>query len=467
MKSSARVRFDDLSKRTMNDSLRKEAIGFRQDTRRTAQQAAAEELVDWSAWKQAVSDIRSHTVDHLDHYLEEFAANFERRGGKVFFAASAEEARAYVTGVARQGRVRLIVKSKSMLGEEIGLNRALESAGLEVIETDLGEFIIQLANETPFHILGPASHKTLSEIQVLFSQIGDAELPCDPKELAVFARKYLRNRFLTADMGICGCNFAVASEGSIVLVTSEGNGCLTSSLPPVLVVLLGMERFVPDMQSLETMLTVLPRAAHGVRATPYVSVITGPAPSAALGPPEVHVVIVDNGRSRILASDHRALLNCIRCGACLDNCPVYRHIGGHAYGPVYSGPIGAVLSPLLWGMDETSHLPFACSLCYACNDVCSSRIPLADIHLDLRTRVVEAGQEAVAWSLGFRAFSEASKHPRLWRRLLGIVRSAVRLTRAETVSLWSDPLHVWTRARDLPPIGPKTFRRQWRDRQPR
>ena len=260
--------------------------------------------------------------------------------------------------LARRRRVRRVVKAKSMVTEEIRLNDALKSMGAEVAETDLGEFIIQLSGEKPYHITGPALHKTLPQIRELFSQAAGEELADDVETLAAFARRTLREDFMSADMGISGVNVGVASTGTIVLVTNEGNGRMSTTLPPVHVAVMGMERLVPDWASLEPVLTMLPRAGTGERATTYVSAITGPRRQGDVdGPEELHVVIVDNGRSRILGTKYRPVLTCIRCGCCADFCPVYRTMGGYAYESVYTGPIGAVLTPLLDGLDGHEHLP--------------------------------------------------------------------------------------------------------------
>lgn len=450
--------------RTLGDPVLQQTIRTRQDNRRDLQRQAAAELPDWEAWKEAVAELRSHTLAHLDAYLEEFVDNLERRGGQAYFAADAAEACDYVVSLASAKGASLIVKSKSMLSEEIRLNAALEAAGVQAIETDLGEFIIQLAHERPFHILGPASHKTLEQICALFHELTPEHLPPEPQALAAFARRYLREKFLSAQIGITGCNFAVASEGAIVLVTNEGNGRLCSTLPPTHVVLMGIERLVPDLSGLEPLLTVLPRSANGLRATTYMQIISGPRRSDREdGPRELHVVIVDNGRSRILGSSYRPILRCIRCGACLDNCPVYRSIGGHAYGPVYSGPIGAVLTPLLEGLDLYGHLPSASTLCGACDDVCSARIPLTDLLLDLRRDVVAKRLSARGWELGMRGFAEITRHPNLWSGAVRLAHLALRpWVRAGFIRRGLGPLHRWTAGRDFPAVPPRSFRALWR-----
>ena len=450
--------------RTLGDPVLQQTIRTRQDNRCALQQQAIAELPDWPDWKEAVADLRGHTLAHLDRYMEQFADNLERRGGQIFFAADAAEACDYVVRLAHAKEASLIVKAKSMLSEEICLNPALAAAGVQAIETDLGEFIIQLAHERPFHILGPASHKTLEQICELFRELTPEYLPPEPQALAAFARRYLREKFLSAEIGITGCNFAVASEGAIVLVTNEGNGRLCSTLPPTHVVLMGIERLVPDLSGLEPLLTVLPRSANGLRATTYMQIISGPRRSDREdGPRELHVVIVDNGRSRILGTTYRPILHCIRCGACLDNCPVYRNIGGHAYGAVYSGPIGAVLTPLLEGLDLYAHLPSASTLCGACNDVCSARIPLTDLLLDLRRHVIAQRLSGRGWELGMRSFAEITRHPNLWRAAVRLAHLALKpWVREGFIRRGLGPLRRWTAGRDFPAVPPRSFRALWR-----
>ena len=421
-------------------------------------------LPDWQAWRDRVRDVRGHTVRHLDRYLAEFAGNVEKRGGRVFVAATATEATGYIAGVARHHGVQLVVKSKTMLGEEIGLNGALEALGVQVVETDLGEYIIQLAGERPAHITGPCIHMSLEDVRKLFSKHAGTELPSQPEALTAYARAQLRERFFAAGMGISGCNFGVASSGSLVLVTNEGNGRLVTSLPPVHVAVVGMERLVPDWSSLDALLTALPRAGVCGPSTAYVTAITGPRRSDETdGPQELHVVIVDNGRSALLGTEYESALRCIRCGSCLDHCPVWRQIGGQAYGSPYSGPIGAVITPLLGSPQCWPQLPFASSLCGACEEVCPARIPLPDLLLALRRDVVRAVPQPAGWRLGMRAFAAVSERPRAFQALLRVaglgrpfVRHPALLTRLP------GPLAAWLKGRDLPLPATTSFAGQWR-----
>ena len=425
--------------------------------------APARAQPDWLAALDEIARVRAETLAHLDRYVDEFATNVERAGGHVFFAADAAEATSHVAGLARERGVKLVVKSKSMVTEEIGLNPALEAEGTEVVETDLGEFMVQMAHERPFHILKPAIHMPLDRVRKLFSADAGRDLGDDPHALTGYARGVLRAKFFAAGMGVTGCNFGVAKTGSVVLVTNEGNGRMTTTLPRIHVVVMGVERLVPTFPDLEAILKVLPRAGVGLRSTAYVTAITGPRRTGeADGPEELHVVIVDNGRSRILGSKYREVLSCIRCGACLDICPVFRKIGGHAYDSVYSGPIGAVLSPLLDGLACHPELPFASSLCGACTEVCSARIPLAAFLRELREDYVAEVEAAAAWRLGFQVFDAAARRPRLWAAAEALALPAVRLASAAGSRLRvPGVLGAWTRSRDLPRPGRASFRALW------
>jgi L-lactate dehydrogenase complex protein LldF len=448
---------------------------------------AHDDLGDAEAWRDAVAAVRRHTIAHLDRYLAEFADNVERAGGHVFFAADAKEAREYVADVARRKGVRRVVKAKSMVSEEIELDAALAATGAEVTETDLGAYIAQLAGERPYHITGPAVHMRLPRIREILSQAAGDDLPEEPDALAASARRTLRDRFLTADLGVTGANFGVASTGTVVLVTNEGNGRMTTTLPPTHVVVMGMERLVPDWRSLEPLLVMLPRAGTGERLTTYVSAITGPRREGdADGPEELHVVIVDNGRSRVLGTKYQPVLQCVRCGCCADFCPVYRTMGGHAYDSVYTGPIGAVLTPLLEGLEGREHLPFASTLCGACDDACPARVPLSDLLLELRADTAASGPGSSSaaepgwWALGFKGFAAVSARRRLWDVALAVAgalapavirggRLRVGLSRAGRPRRGrprreSGIVRAWTDSRDLPVPAPASFGRLWRGR---
>ena len=371
--------------------------------------------------------------------------------------------------VARACGAKRVVKSKSMVSEEIHVNGALEEAGIDVVETDLGEWIVQLAKETPSHIILPAIDKRRAGIQELFEKEGNEKLSPETKVLAGYARRRLRQKFQAAEVGITGCNFAVAETGSVVLFTNEGNGRMVTTLPGTQVVLMGMERIVPTLDDLEVMANLLPRSATGQKLTAYMNVLTGPRRAGeGDGPGELHVVIVDNGRSRQLGDSHfQEVLNCIRCGACLNVCPVYRHIGGHAYGSVYSGPIGAVLTPLLQPTRRAGELANASTLCGACFDACPVKIPLHDMLVELRRRNVERGDGAATEKAAFGIYARVFSSPRLYRWVGALLRFAQRVfigdgTRKRWWSRWLGPLRGWTDHRALPAPSRESFRELWK-----
>jgi L-lactate dehydrogenase complex protein LldF len=358
--------------------------------------------------------------------LSQLADNVEARGGHVFWAADAAEANDYVTSVAKRTGTKLAVKSKSMASEEIHLNAALEAQGVEVVETDLGEWIIQLAGETPSHIIAPALHKNRRDVAELFSRIAGGDVSDVPAELCAFARERLREKFVRADLGITGVNFGVAETGTVITVTNEGNGRMVSSLPRTHIAIMGMERVVESWTQLDVLLALLTRAATGQPISVYVTAVTGPRRAPEVdGPDEFHLVILDNGRSKILGTEFQEVLHCIRCGACLNVCPVYRQIGGHAYGSVYSGPIGAVLTPLLVGTPEAKELSGASSLCSACWQACPVKIPLQDMLLHLRTQ--KAPDARAAERAAWKAWAAAWSSPTAYRASTRLAATAARM----------------------------------------
>jgi L-lactate dehydrogenase complex protein LldF len=414
---------------------------------------AAASLPNWEELRTQARAIKDEALSHLDRYLEEFARNAESRGAKIHRARDGSEANAIICKLAADHGARVIVKSKSMTTEEIHLNPALEAAGMQVVETDLGEYIIQLADEPPSHIIAPAIHKTRGQIAELFT----AELGMPPTDdiaqLTATARTTLRNRFATADMGISGVNFAIAETGTIVIVENEGNIRLTTSLPRVHVAVMGIEKVIPRFAELDVFLKLLPRSGTGQRLTTYQSFITGTKRHAAdEGPEELHIVLLDNGRSRMLAhSVTRQSLACIRCGACLNACPVYQQVGGHAYGSVYPGPIGAVITPQLIGIEKTSQLPFASSLCGACRDVCPVKIDIPQLLLHLRAEI-SPRKGSVRERLAFKLWAKVMTSPALYRMsaMAGrLLQRVVPISRA------------WTNGRDLRPIESKSFHELW------
>ena len=419
------------------------------------------------AMRDQARQIRLHALSHLDELLSRFADEVKAAGGHVWFAADAQEANDLIGRIAEQQNVHRVVKSKSMVTEEINLNAALESQGIEVVETDLGEFIIQLAEEKPSHIIAPVMHKMRDEVGRLFADELGVELTTDPTELNNIARQHLREIFLTADMGISGCNIAIAESGSVILVTNEGNGRLTTTAPRVHVAVMGMERIVPTLADAGVILEVLARSATGQRLSVYTNVVTGPRrPGDPDGPEEFHVVILDNGRSEVLGSDTAEVLACIRCGACLNVCPVYREVGGHAYGTTYSGPIGAVITPLLMGMAEWHDLPYASSLCGACLDACPVRIDLPEMLLRLRRNAVAEGYPPEGIERVLKWYTRLATNPVLWRggtRAGGLGASLI----AKNGWIRSLPGRgaAWTDYRDLPAPAAKPFHTRWKERQ--
>jgi L-lactate dehydrogenase complex protein LldF len=377
-----------LTNSNLRQTLSQATAQFAAARKNAASDLGAEE---WERLRNNARQIKDHTLARLDYYLEQFSTNVERLGGHVHWAVSGAEANRYIAGIAEARHVRLVVKSKSMLTEEIELNHALAEAGIESVETDLGEYIIQLANERPSHIIAPAIHKSRRDVASLFSERLKLDCPDEIDGIAALARRILRERFATAGIGITGVNFAVAETGTLVLVENEGNIRMTTSLPPVHIAVMGIEKLVPRLVDLEPFLRLLPRSASGQKASSYVSLLTGVKQDAREeGPEELHVVILDNGRTEMLANPHlREALNCIRCGACLNVCPVYQTIGGHAYGSVYSGPIGAVLTLPMAGGRHAAELPFASTLCGACRDACPVKLDIPKMLVQLRREVVE------------------------------------------------------------------------------
>jgi L-lactate dehydrogenase complex protein LldF len=447
-------RFREIARGKLADGYTQAALDIATNRLRTHRVAAWADLPDVEGLRQRAHEIRMRVVDDLDGHVAEFTAALEARGGHVFFARTAEEASRYVADVCRKREARLAVKSKSMASEEIGLNEALEAAGVRPVETDLGEYILQLAGEHPVHIVAPAIEKTAEQVAELFTQVEGEPVPAELDALAAAARRQLRESFLQADVGITGANFGVAETGSVCLVTNEGNGRLVSSLPRVHVAIMGMERLVPSTADLAVLLKLLARSGTGQKLTVYTTVITGPRRAGEHdGPEELHVVILDNGRTNLLRGRYREMLACIRCGACLNVCPVYRKAGGAAYGPVYSGPMGAVLLPLLVGLERAPSLPHASSLCGACTDACPVKIPLHELLLDLRSDLVREGVAPRLERLAFWLWSLA------WSSPLGY-RLSTRLARlGQPLAGLVGPGRVWASGRAVPRLS-----RRYRDR---
>jgi L-lactate dehydrogenase complex protein LldF len=418
---------------------------------------------DFQDLRQHAHDIKKHTINHLDYYLEELERNVEARGGKVIWAKDGAEACAFIQKLAKDRGVKVIVKSKSMTTEEIHLNEHLEEDGVEAVETDLGEYILQLSGEKPFHIIAPALHKTIGDVSEIFEKHLHSKEETTPEALTKIARIALREKFLEAGMGITGANFLVADSGAIVLVENEGNARLSSSAPKIHVAVSGIEKLIPRAQDLAVFLKLLGRSATGQPLSVYTSFLAGAKREGEPdGPDEFYLVLLDNGRTKLLADESkRQSLYCIRCGACLNHCPVYRKIGGYNYPWVYSGPIGKILTPQFMGIEHDPWLPFASSLCGACGEVCPVKIEIPRILLELRADKVKAGGDR-AEKLAFQMFAWIMRHPKIYARLASIALSAPTPKKDSFFAI--GPLKNWLSQRDLPVTPAKSFRDMWKER---
>jgi L-lactate dehydrogenase complex protein LldF len=432
---------------------------------------ALESLPDYQELRTQANTIKRHTIDNLDWYLEEFEKNVQAHGGRVIYCETGTQVADFVLGLAKQRNARLIVKSKSMTTEEIDLNERLEHHGLEAVETDLGEYIIQLAHQRPYHIVAPALHMTRYDVADVFTKKLGIEREVVPESQTMIARRVLREKFLAADIGITGANFLVADSGAVVVVENEGNARLSSSAPKVHIAIAGMEKLIPRAQDLAVFLKLLGRSATGQALTSYTSFLSGPRrPGEQDGPEEFYVVLLDNGRTKLLDNpERRQSLFCIRCGACLNHCPVYRKIGGHNYPWVYSGPIGAILTPQFHGLHRDSWLPYASSLCGACGEVCPVKIDIPKLLLDLRADIVQT-KSSKPEKLAFRMWATVMSHPGLYRRVTEVASLAAPRDRKwlkPSALLSVGPLKAWLSQRDLPAPAPKTFRQLWKERHER
>jgi L-lactate dehydrogenase complex protein LldF len=419
--------------------------------------------------RDAGREIKRQTIENLDYYLNQFADSVERNGGQVHWAASAADVCRIVVHIVQRAAENEVVKAKTMVGEEVELNHALEGAGIRAIETDLGEFIIQLAGERPAHIVAPAIHKTRKDVAELFVEHVKSERTEVPEELTAIARRALREMFLNAGVGISGANFAVAESGTVVTVENEGNIRMSTTVPRIHIALVGIEKLIPRVSDLRIFLRLLGRSATGQKLTTYTSLLTGPRRAKEDGPKEMHVVMVDNGRIESLSDPKmREMLYCIRCGACLNACPVYRKIGGHAYGWVYSGPIGALVTPEFVGIGQARELPFASSLCGACREVCPVRINIPDLLLHLRSDAQKKAplrsEPLLSEQTIFKLWAWAMSRPSIYRLGSRLARFGQRwLARDGWIAkMPTYPASQWTKDRDFPALAPTSFHERWK-----
>lgn len=459
--------FKDAAARALGDAELQRALANLREGFVDKRQRAVGRLPEFDALRAEARAIKEHVLDNLDFYLERFEERVVEAGGRVHWCQTAAEARAAVLAICRDAKARMVTKGKSMIAEEIELNPFLEANGITPIETDLGEYIIQLAGEAPSHIIAPAIHKTRAQISRLFLEhhrkYGKTRYLEEPRELVDEARQILRRRYLEADVGITGANFLVAETGSAIVVTNEGNSDLTQLLPRVHIVTTSIEKLVPNLEDAATLLRVLARSATGQEFATYTTFATGAKRAGdADGPDEFHVVLLDNGRSQALGGPFHDMLRCIRCSACLNHCPVYRAIGGHAYGWVYSGPMGAVLTPLLVGIAEARDLPNASSFCGRCEAVCPVEIPLLRLMREWREREFAGGFAPPAFRRGLKLWAFLAKRPRLYNglsRLAAVWLGALGRRRGAFRKL---PFAAgWTGSRDMPAPQGATFKALW------
>ncbi len=460
--------FKENAARALNDKHLQQALVHVRTKFIDKRMQAIEALPEFDALRDAARDLKNHVLSRLDEYLVEFEGNVVKNGGQVHWCATPAEARRTILDICRRANAKTVTKGKTMVGEEIGINDHLAANGIEPIETDLGEYIIQLRGEAPSHIIAPAVHVTKDQVEETFRKVHTDLDPhrnlTEPSTLLHEARVKLRGRFIAADVGITGANFLVANTGSTAIVTNEGNGDLTQSLPRIHIVLAGIEKIVPSIADAGLLLRVLARSATGQEMSAYTTFSTGPRrPDDVDGPDEFHVVLVDNGRSKLLGTEFEEMLRCIRCGACLNHCPIYQNVGGHAYGWVYAGPIGAITTPALIGIEHAAPLPEASSLCGRCESVCPVRIPIPKMLRAWREEAFERrlhGNRA-RWAL--KLWGALATRPALYRIATGIGMRALALLGGKRGRFASLPLaEAWTEHRDLPAPQGRTFMAMYR-----
>jgi L-lactate dehydrogenase complex protein LldF len=467
---SSSPRFKENARAALKDSDLQSALKFVEVNFIARRQEVADKLPEFEALRDSARDIKNHTLAHLDLYLEAYEQRVLAQGGHVHYAVTAEDARAIILDLCRKFGAKMVTKGKSMIGEEIAINDYLEANGITPVETDLGEYIIQLRHELPSHIIAPAVHLTKAQVEADFRRV-HTHLPADrnleePTTMLAEARAVLREKFLAADVGITGANFLVAETGSSIIVTNEGNGDLTQTLPKAHIVIASIEKLVPTMEDAAQMLRVLARSATGQEMSVYTTMSTGPRRDGDPdGPGEYHVIILDNGRSAMLGGQFRDMLRCIRCGACMNHCPVYHAVGGHAYGWVYPGPMGAVLTPSLIGLDKAGHLPNASTFCGRCEEVCPVRIPLPKLMRHWREREFERHLSPATVRGGLKFWSLFATRPRLYTIATSIAMRALSwVGRQRGRFIWLPFADGWTKHRDFPSPQGATFQTQWKER---
>jgi len=463
--------FKDNAHQALRDPELQKALGHVQQGFIYKRQSAVERLPEFENLREAARDLKDHVLKHLDLYLETYERNVIASGGQVHFARTSAEACETIVNICKSHGAKSVTKGKSMVSEEIGLNGAIEAAGMQAVETDLGEYIIQLRGETPSHIIAPAVHLTKEQVEVDFRRVHTHLEPArdlsEPVQLLTEARGVLRQKFLDADVGITGANFLVAETGSSIIVTNEGNGDLTQSLPRVHIVIASIEKIVPTLEDASLLLRVLARSATGQDMSVYTTLSTGPRRAEDPdGPEHYHVVLVDNGRSAMLGTEFEDMLRCIRCGACMNHCPVYHAIGGHAYGWVYPGPMGAVLTPSLIGVEKGGHLPNASTFCGRCESVCPVKIPLPKLMRHWREREFERHLTPAVQRYGLKIWGFFAKNPGLYSLATRAAMTTLAWLGRDKGRFTSLPLAKgWTDYRDLPSPQGDTFQAQWRKRQ--
>jgi L-lactate dehydrogenase complex protein LldF len=424
---------------------------------------------DWGSAREVAGSIKYEAINHLDRYLEQFTGQMEKRGAKIFWASTGAEAADYIVRLARERDVKSIIKSKSMTAEEIHLNAALEKNGFPVVESDLGEYIVQLRGEAPYHLVFPAMHLTRDEISRLFTEKLGSAPTNDPEQLTQIARDVMREKYLAADLGITGVNFAVADTGMISITENEGNARLTAALPRIHVAIMGLEKIIPRMEDLALFLPMLATAGSGQALTCYNTLYGGPRqPGEVDGPEEFHLIILDNKRTHLLADpEQRDALHCIRCGACLNVCPIFKNVGGHTYGTTYQGPIGSVITPHLRGLQNWKHLSAASSLCGACTEACPVKI---DLHHHLLHNRRNAAKSNPTWweSIAFKGFAVVGRSPFIFRTSLWLGKWALKLhgliQGGKLQGGVLDPLQSWTKTRSFPSPASQSFHDHWEKR---